>query len=279
MLEVAIVGAGETGGMLAHLLARRAVAPSIRLIDEAGGSAEGQALDITQAGAIDGFATRVIGSTELMDAAGADVVVVADRRGGGEWAGEEGLAVLKRLARSAPHAFIVCAGALQRDLVERGVRDLQIPRGRIIGSAPEALASAARAIVALELDASPRDVALSIIGVPPHQIVVGWEDATVAGWAMTRLITEPVRRRLTERISALWPPGPFALASAASKAIEAIAGHAPSVTICFVAPDDSFGARTRTAALPVRLGPSGVDIVLPPLGVAERVALDNAMLL
>ena len=154
---------------------------------------------------------------------------------------------------------------------------MYIPRTRIVGSAPEALVAAARAIVALELDASPRDVALSVVGVPPNRIVVGWQHATVAGWAMTRLITEPMRRRLTERISALWPPGPYALASAASKVMEAVAGHSQSVTICFVAPDDSSGMRLRTAALPVKPGPSGVEVVLPPLGVAERVALDNAM--
>jgi hypothetical protein len=93
------------------------------------------------------------------------------------------------------------------------------------------------------------------------------------------VIAEPVRRRLTDRIGALWPPGPFALASAASKVIEAVAGHSQSTTICFVAPDDSSGTRMRTAALPVKRGRAGVEVVLPPLGVAERVALDNAMLL
>jgi malate dehydrogenase len=277
MLEVAIIGAGEIGGMLAHLLVRRGLAGSVRLIDEAGRVAEGQALDIAQAASIEGASTTIVGSTEPSDAAGAAICVIADRRSSGEWAGDDGLLLLKRLTRSAPGPFIVCAGAEQRELVERGVRELFIPRTQIIGSAPEGLAAAARAIVALELDASPRDVTLSVIGVPPDRIVIGWEDASVAGWAMTRVITAPVRRRLTERIGALWPPGPFALASAASKVIEAIAGHSQTVTICFVAPDDSSGRRTRTVALPVKFGPSGVDVVLPPLGVAERVALDNAM--
>jgi malate/lactate dehydrogenase len=279
MLEVAIIGAGEIGGMLAHLLVRRALAGSVRLIDEAGRAAEGQALDIAQAASIEGSATTIVGSTEPSDAAGAAICVIADRRSSGEWAGDDGLLLLKRLTRSTPGPFIVCAGAEQRELVERGVRELFIPRTQIIGSAPEGFAAAARAIVALELDASPRDVTLSVIGVPPDRIVIGWEDASVAGWAMTRVISEPVRRRLTERIGALWPPGPFALASAASKVIEAVAGHAQTVTICFVAPDDSSGTRRRTAALPVKFGPSGVDVVLPPLGVAEQVALDNALML
>ena len=46
MHDVAIVGAGEIGGALAHILARLDVLGTIRLIDERGSVAEGQALDI-----------------------------------------------------------------------------------------------------------------------------------------------------------------------------------------------------------------------------------------
>ena len=49
MREVAIVGAGELGGLTAHALARRNAAGLIRLIDDAGRVAEGKALDISQA--------------------------------------------------------------------------------------------------------------------------------------------------------------------------------------------------------------------------------------
>jgi malate/lactate dehydrogenase len=78
----------------------------------------------------------------------------------------------------------------------------------------------------------------------------------------------------------MWPPGPHALAAAAAKAIDAIAGRSRPLTICFVAPDDSEGARARTVALPVRLGARGIEkIVLPSLSVVDRVALDNAMML
>ena len=155
MREVAIVGAGELGGLVAHVLARRDAVESIRLIDESGRVAEGKALDITQAAPLEGFATRVSGSTDLYAAAGAEVVVVADRAGGGEWAGDEGLTLVRRLEGLAPRAVFVCAGASQRELVERGVRELGIPRTRMLGSAPEAFVAAARAIVALEQHVSP----------------------------------------------------------------------------------------------------------------------------
>jgi malate/lactate dehydrogenase len=155
-----------------------------------------------------------------------------------------------------------------------------MPRTRIVGSAPEALVSAARAMVALEIDASPRDVSISVLGVPPKQTVIVWEDATVSGLALARTISEPARARLTARIGALWPVGPYALASAAAKVIGHILGNSRGLTTCFVAPDDATGIRMRTAALPIRLGPSGIsEVVWPSLSVSERVALDNAILM
>jgi malate/lactate dehydrogenase len=140
--------------------------------------------------------------------------------------------------------------------------------------------AAATAIVALELDASPRDVALAVLGVPPAHIVIGWEAASVAGFALTRLVTEPVRRQLARRIDALWPLGPYALASAACQVATALAQDSRRWMTCLVAPDDSTGRRVRASAVPVRLGRNGiVEMLTPSLSVAERVALETATLL
>jgi len=57
-------------------------------------------------------------------------------------------------------------------------------------------------------------------------------------------------------------------------------GRSERVVTCFIAPDDSIGRRTKTAALPVRLNRSGlVDVVMPELSGRDRVRLDNAILL
>ena len=82
MREVAIVGAGELGGLVAHALARLNATNVVRLIDDNGRVAEGKALDISQAAPVEGFATAVAGSTDLSSAAGAGIVVIADRVGG-----------------------------------------------------------------------------------------------------------------------------------------------------------------------------------------------------
>jgi malate dehydrogenase len=278
MREVAILGAGELGGATAHVLARRDVARSIRLVDEAGSIAAGKALDIAQAAPIEGFSTQMSGTVDIASAAGASVIVLADRSGAGEWHGDEGGQLLKRLATMAPRAVLLCAGASARDIIERAVRELRVDRTRVFGAAPEALASGARALCALAANGSPRDVALSLVGNPPGQTVLLWEHATVGGLALTSLLAEPDRQRLARRIAASWPPGPYALASAAVAAIEAMAGRTRRTLTCFVGPDTSMGERTRTVALPVRLGAAGIErVMLPELSVAERGALESAM--
>jgi malate dehydrogenase len=279
MREVAIIGAGDLGGGLAHLLARRSVVRTITLFDDNARAAAGKALDIMQAAPVEAFSTQLAGTGDLSSAAGAAVIVIADRSASGsEWQGEEALMLLRRLRQTAAHALILCAGASHREVIDRGVRELKIPRGKLFGTAPDALAGAARALVALEVDGSPQDVALAVLGVPPSHTVVAWEDATIAGFSLTRLLDEPTRRRLAARIAALWPPGPHALAAAAVKATETIAGRSRRWATCFVGPDTTAGVRTRAAALPVRLGPAGiVEFVAPSLNAVERVALDNAM--
>ena len=279
MPRVAIIGAGELGGATAHLLARRDVVHSITLVDETGRVAAGKALDIAEAAPIEGFATELSGSPDVSRAAAAAIVVLADRVDGGEWQGEDGLLLLKRLTQMASGAVIVCAGAGQRELVDRGVRERYFTRARLFGSAPEALAGGARALVALAVNGSPQDVALAVLGVPPDHTVLPWADATVAGFALTRLVDEPSRRRLGARIAALWPPGPYALAAAAIKVIEAITGRSRRAASCFVAPDpDQAGTHTRAGAMPVHLDAAGiVNVLLPRLSAVEKVAFDNAM--
>jgi len=279
MHEVGIIGTGELGGAVAHLLARRDIARHITLVDETGSVAAGKALDIAQAAPVEGFATQLSGSTDVAVVAGADVIVIAEATTGGEWHGDAAVHLLRRVAVSAPSAVVVCAGSHARELVDRGVRELKIRRERLVGTAPEALASGVRALVALSVNGSPRDVALSVLGAPPQYLVITWEEATVGGFALTRQLDEPTRRQIDARASALWPPGPHALAAAAVKVIASIAGRERRIASCFVGPETSSGTRTRATALPVVFDRSGIAGVLTPaLSVVERVALDNAML-
>ena len=282
---VAILGASILGGALTHKLAGRGRVDEIRLVDPNAKVAAGTALDIQQAGSIEGCRTRVVSGGDVQAAAGAAVIVLAgfarptalneDEND----QGEAEYALLKQVAQLDSDAVVVCADASHRPLIERGVREMKIPRARVIGSAPGALASALRALVALEVGGSPSQVALAVLGTPPHHTVVSWSDATARGQALTQLLEPQRLTRLKARVPYLWPPGPYTLASAASRVCEAIAGGGSNRAFtCFVGLDRELGSRHVVSALSVVLGPQGVTRILTPsLSVHEHVELENAL--
>jgi malate dehydrogenase len=274
MSSVSIVGAGEIGGAVARALAARERFRRIRLIDDAANVAAGKALDIRQAGPIESYDAQITGDAELSSAVDAAVVVVADGAAGGEWTGDALLMKVRRLIELGVGAPLVFAGAGARDAMERIAVELSIDRARLIGSAPEALASAIRAFTALEANGSPADVYLSVVGVPPGHVAVPWSDASIGGYSAPRVLDASAIARIDRRIPALWPPGPHSLGAAAARIAEATAFGSLRVFNCFAVLD----ARGTTAAVTVTLGARGVErLVTPTLDPRERVVFDNSV--
>lgn len=274
MSFVAIIGSGALGGAVAHALALRDRIREIRLIDAEERIAQGKALDIRQSSPIDQFSTVTIGSGAIAAAAGAAAIVLADpASGAGEFSGEAGLTLLGQLARIESSTPIVCAGASQRELIVRGVSELHIAETRLIGSAPVALESALRALAALQIDSSAVPIAVAVVGVPPDNVVVGWEEASLGGQPLTSHIPPHVIAGLNARLRGLWPPGTFSLGAAAAAIVEAIALGSRRRFSCFV-----HIGNGRVAAMPVELGEDGVRRVIEPvLTRQERTRLENAV--
>jgi malate dehydrogenase len=278
MSSVSIVGAGELGGTIARVLAGRSSFRHIILIDDAASVAAGKALDIQQAGAIDGYDVQLTGASDLGAAAGATVVIVADLAGppNTEWSGDIGLALVRRLNALGVDAPLLFAGSSARDIIERSALELDVDRARLIGSAPEALASAVRAMVALEANVSATDVRLSVVGVPPRHAAVPWSDASIGGYSVTRVLDASAIARVDRRLQALWPPGAYALASAAARAAEAIVGQSRRLLSGFAILD--HGPRGAAAAVGLALGRQGIDrIIAPELDTRERIVFDNSV--
>ncbi len=284
-----ILGAGDLGGTVARQSATAGVVRAIVLVDDAAGPASGKALDQMQAAPIDGYSAHISGTGDEAAVIGATCIVIADRFGppSEEWAGDTGLALLGRVTAMAPGAPIICAGAGQLALVERGVHELGIGRRRVFGSAPEALRAAVTAMTALEAGCSPADVSLAVVGRPPGGWVVPWDEAAIGGRAATRVLSAPALLRLDDRIVRLWPPGPRTLGGAAARLVSIALSRSPRRISAFVVPDP-FSASVRqdrepelsrrAAALPVVLGPSGIAHVdVPTLSTRDRVRLDTAL--
>jgi malate dehydrogenase len=271
---VAIVGSGPLGGSIAHKLAARGQVSEVRLIDAQESIARGKALDILQSSPVEGFSTRVAGTASLAAAAGAAAVVIADQAAGGaEHAGEAGLAILRQIAGIEGLAPIVFAGAAQRDLIATASRELSIVSARLVGSAPFALESALRSLAGLSMDISGVEIGITIVGVPPGATVVAWEAASLSGQPLTSHVPPHEIAALNSRLPGLWPPGPYALASAASRVIEAIVRGSRRRFSCFVT-----GTRGIVSAMPVELSEDGVRRVVDPvLTRQERTRLENSL--
>jgi malate dehydrogenase len=280
MKTVAIVGAGSIGGATAQALATSDDIGRVLLVDDLGDAAAGKALDIQQSGAVDGFHTALQGGSDETWLAGCSVCIVADRLDSsrGEWQGDDGLAMLERIARYLGGAPIVFAGVSQVELLGRAAGELSLPRSRLIGSSTEALTSAIRAIVALEARCSPREVMLTVIGRPPTGFVVPWSEASIGGYALQRTLSQAQLARIEARADHLWPPGPSSLGSAASAVTRAILSASRRSFSVLTWLEGEFGVRRVVGALPVQLEASGIaDSRVPEMGSRERVRLQTAL--
>ena len=277
MPTVAILGAGPIGASIAQTLARRARVRDICLIDAAASVAAGKALDIRQSGPVEGYDTRVSGEGDVLAAAGASIIVITDSHESGEWEGDRGLALVRQLVNAGATAPFVFAGPKQTWLMEAVARELGVPADRIIGTAAAALAGAARALVALEVNGSGADVSLVVAGRPPA-FVIAWSSATIGGALITNRV--PAHRLVTisQQIKGLWPTGPYAIAAATAPVVEGLLSgtraQIPAVTIV----DQEFGVRSGAALLPVSLGNGRVLAHhSPSFSPQERVEFMNAL--
>lgn len=234
---VAILGAGPLGGALAYALASRGRFDEVRLIDPAGTLAAGKALDIRQSGPVDGYSTRVTGSASLDDARGAWVAVLANP------IQPEPLAHLAALHRQSPEALLVCADAAHGVVLPRAVATGAVPPDRMVGTAPAAAASAARALLALDADLSPSAVLVAVrAGTAPGTCRIDWSRTSLDGAAAETALLREQQHRIDQRLGSLWPPGPLTLGAAAARVAEAAWFGARLTWPCWWVNDGGTGA-------------------------------------
>ena len=76
MKKISLIGAGQIGGTLAHLIGLKELADEVILFDVASGIAKGKALDIAQSSSIDGFNVKLSGTNQYEDIKNSDVIII-----------------------------------------------------------------------------------------------------------------------------------------------------------------------------------------------------------
>ena len=278
MTCVAIVGAGEIAGAAARALAIHHWSRRVVLIDSSANAAAGKALDILQSGAVRAFHTELEGTSDATKAVGCDVCVIADGFAGGDRRADESLLPMKQVAAYAADAPLVFAGPTDAAVIGLLATEAGVRPQRLIGSAPHALVSAVRAIVAMEARCSPADVMLTVLGTAPAGLVVPWSDASIAGYGLQQVLPQVTLARIDARVKALWPPGPYALGTAAAQLAHAVISSSRRVYPLITQLQGEFGVRRRPGIVPARLDARGVaEIRIPELTTRERVLVQTAL--
>jgi malate dehydrogenase len=194
--KIALIGAGMIGGTLAHLAAMREMG-DIVLFDIAEGIPEGKALDIAQAGPVDGFDVSLKGSSDYADIAGADVCIVTAgiaRKPGMSRDDLLGInlkvmkAVGEGIKAHAPNAFVICI-TNPLDAMVWALREFSgLPHNKVVGMAGVLDSARFRHFLAEEFQVSVEDVTAFVLGGHGDTMVPIVEYSTVAGIPIPDLI-------------------------------------------------------------------------------------------
>ncbi|NTT84807.1 malate dehydrogenase [Tabrizicola fusiformis] len=194
--KIALIGAGQIGGTLAHLAAIKELGDVI-LFDIAEGTPQGKALDIAQSGPIEGFDAMLKGANSYADIAGADVCIVTagvPRKPGMSRDDLLGInlkvmkAVGEGLKEHAPNAFVICI-TNPLDAMVWALREFSgLPHNKVVGMAGVLDAGRFRHFLATEFNVSMKDVTAFVLGGHGDTMVPLARYSTVAGIPLPDLV-------------------------------------------------------------------------------------------
>jgi malate dehydrogenase len=207
--KIALIGAGNIGGTLAHLAAVRELG-DIVLFDVIEGVPQGKALDLSQCGPIEGFDARITGSNDYADIRGADVIIVTagvPRKPGMSRDDLLGInlkvmkAVGEGIKANAPDAFVICI-TNPLDAMVLALREFSgLPHQKVVGMAGVLDSARFSHFLAEEFEVSVRDVNSFVLGGHGDTMVPVVQYSTVAGIPVPDLIRQG--RSTRERIDAI----------------------------------------------------------------------------
>jgi malate dehydrogenase len=207
--KIALIGAGNIGGTLAHLAAIKELG-DIVLFDVVEGVPQGKALDLSQCGPIEGFDAKITGSNDYADIAGADVIIVTAgvaRKPGMSRDDLLGInlkvmkAVGEGIKANAPDAFVICI-TNPLDAMVWALREFSgLPHNKVVGMAGVLDSGRFSTFLAQEFDVSVRDVNTFVLGGHGDTMVPVVQYSTVAGIPVPDLIKQG--RSTKERIDAI----------------------------------------------------------------------------
>lgn len=208
--KIALIGAGNIGGTLAHLCLLKNLG-DVLLYDVAEGLPQGKALDLSQCGPIEGFDARITGTNQYADLENADVVIVTaglPRKSG--MSRDDLLSVNAKIMqqvgegikRYLPNAFVICITNPLDAMVQVLQNFSGIPDNKIVGMAGVLDSARFRTFLAAEFQTSVHQVQAYVLGGHGDTMVPLTQLSNIAGVNLNQLLKQGkvTQKRLDEII-------------------------------------------------------------------------------
>ena len=291
MKKISLIGAGQIGGTLAHLIGLKELVDEVILFDVASGIAKGKALDIAQSSSVDGFNVKFSGTDNYEDIKNSDVIIITagvPRKPGMSRDDLLGinLKIIKQVAegikKNAPKAFVICITNPLDVMVMAFQKYSGLPTNKVVGMAGILDSSRFKLFLSNELQVPVKEIEAMVMGGHGDTMVPLPRFTKVSGKSLLDLVKEGklTAERLEEinqrtrdggaEIVKFLEKGSAFYAPAASgiQMAEAYLKDKKKLLPCAVYLNGEYGVKNIFAGAPVIIGKNGVEKI-------EEISLDE----
>jgi malate dehydrogenase len=297
--KITIIGAGNVGATTAHWLAERELGDIVLVdIPQTEGMPAGKALDMTQAGPVVGYDSRITGVTDYDETAASDIVVITAGVARKPGMSREDLIginqtiitdVVNKITATSPNAILIVVTNPLDTMAYLAKQVSGFPRERVIGQAGVLDSARMRAFIAMELNVSVDNTHAFVLGGHGDEMVPLPRYSTVAGIPITDLLAPDRIEAIIERTrkgggeivsllktgSAYYAPG-----AAVAQMVEAILNDKKLILPCSAYLQGEYGLNDIYFGVPVKLGRNGIEEIIEiSLTSEERAALEKSVAL
>ena len=277
--KIALIGAGNIGGTLAHLCVLKGLGDVV-LFDVIEGMPQGKALDMLEAGPIEGYDASIVGTNSYEDIAGADVCIVTAGVARKPGMSRDDLLsinckimsdVSNNIREYAPDAFVIVITNPLDAMVTLTRRVTGFPKNRVVGQAGVLDSARYRTFIAQELHVSVQNVTAMVLGGHGDDMVPVRSYCQVGGVPVEKLISgarlEEIEQRTRQaggEIVALLKTGSafYSPASAAVQMATAYLQDRKQILPCAAYLEGEYGIDGVYFGVPVSIGAGGVERVI-----------------
>ena len=291
MTKISLIGAGQIGGTLAHLIGTKELVNEVVLFDVASGIAKGKALDIAQSSSVDGFNVKFSGTDNYESIRGSNVIIITagvPRKPGMSRDDLLGinLKIIKQVAegikKNAPDAFVICITNPLDVMVMAFQKFSGLPSNKVIGMAGILDSSRFKLFLSLELSVSVREIEAMVMGGHGDTMVPMPRFTKISGKPLLDLVKEgKISLERIEEINQRTREGGaeivkylekgsafYAPAAAGVQMAEAYLKDEKKLLPCAVKLNGEYGVKDVYAGVPVIVGKNGVEKI-------EEIDLDE----